>query len=488
MSGNLTIEVNQLSVLKFLSIFLFFVARRFFPLLVGILALLPVAGYAQDECLDPGGDCTLANPVEFQNTIYVTCGDTVRLNQTQELCNTWTIDNSVNFSYGTGDDSMAVIIVIDQCFPEPLYVDGITNTPSGAGIASCDTRIVYHLLPAIDTIQEGLDCAAYAALDSLQTTLTSSCGCDSLLVQYFLDEAIDTTYAFAQSCLPAEVGISIDTLTAVSGCDSILITTTELNLPELYLEDTYACVGEVATLQAYALEEGSYQWNTGESGYELNVTEPGIYTVTFTADNGCIASQSASVGFTDISVALTPTVAEHLLLSTNPLVVWQGSAIEMEVLVTETPFPYDIIWNGGPEIGDSTFNYIATSSSNFIVAAIDSIGCAGFVEIEIQVRPIGVYVPTAFSPNGDATNDYFSVYSSPNVEEIRLQVFSRTGGTVFDQRLEPTEQLPQGVIWQGWDGTYRGKRLNPQLFAYQLWYRAIQGEWKNISGEVSLVK
>jgi hypothetical protein len=74
------------------------------------------------------------------------------------------------------------------------------------------------------------------------------------------------------------------------------------------------------------------------------------------------------------------------------------------------------------------------------------------------------------------------------VEEVRLQIFSRTGGTVFDQRLEPTEQLPQGIIWQGWDGTYRGKRLNPQLFAYQLWYRAIQGEWKNISGEVSLVK
>lgn len=488
MSGILTIEVNHLSVLKFLSIFRFFVARRFFPQLVGLLALLPMVGYAQDECLDPGGDCTLANPVEFQNTIYVTCGDTVRLNPTQELCNTWTIDQSVNFSYGLGEDSMAVIVVIDQCYPEALYVDGITNTPSGTGIASCDTRIVYHLAPAIDTIQEGVDCATYLALDSLHVNLISSCGCDSLLVAYFLDEIIDTTYVYAQSCLPAEVGVSVDTLTAVSGCDSILITTTELNAPELYLEDTYACVGDVATLQAYALEEGSYQWDTGESGYQLAVTEPGVYTVTFTADNGCIASQSASVGFTDISVALTPIVADHLLLSTNPLVVWQGSAIEMEVIVTETPFSYDIIWNGGPEIGDSTFNYIASSTSNFIVAAIDSIGCAGFVEIEIQVRPIGVYVPTAFSPNGDMTNDYFSIYSSPNVEEVRLQIFSRTGGTVFDQRLDPTQQLQQGVIWQGWDGTYRGKRLNPQLFAYQLWYRAIQGEWKNISGEVSLVK
>ncbi|WP_367389364.1 gliding motility-associated C-terminal domain-containing protein [Lewinella sp. LCG006] len=481
-------------MLKFSSIFYYSAVKRSLSLGVNVfrimmLVILPLMGYTQDECLDPGGDCTLANPVEFQNTVYVRCGDTVRLNPTQELCNTWTIDPSVNFSYGQGEDSTAVFLVIDQCFPEPIYVDGITNTPSGTGIASCDTRLVYHLLPAIDTMQQGVDCLTYSALDSLQELLPSSCGCDSILVNYFLAEIIDTTYLFAESCLPAEVGVSVDTLTAMSGCDSIVITTTNLNeLPELFLDDANACIGDVATLQAFALQEGTYLWDNGESGYEIEVTTPGTYSVTFTAENGCTATQSANVLFTDISLELTTTVADHLLLSENPLTVWQGSAIEMEALVTETPFPYDIIWNGGPEIGDSTFNYIATSSTNFIVAAIDELGCASFVEITIQVRPIGVYIPTAFSPNGDNNNDYFSVYTSPNVEEVRLQIFSRTGGTVFDQRLSPTEQLAQGIIWQGWDGTYRGKRLNPQLFAYQLWYRAIQGEWINISGEVNLVK
>ncbi|WP_156825938.1 T9SS type B sorting domain-containing protein [Lewinella cohaerens] len=482
-------------MLKFLSVFYLSVIQLFsfsrMSSICGLIlfGLLPCVVNAQDECFDPSGDCTLANPVEFQNTIFVSCGDTVRLDPTQELCNTWTIDENVNFNYGLGDDSLVVFVVVDQCYPEALFVDGITNTPSGTGIASCDTRQVYHLVPAIDTIQQGLDCANFASLDSLQASLPSSCGCDSLLVNYFLDEIIDTTYLYTQSCIPSEIGISIDTLTAGSGCDSILITFTELNdAPALFLEDVYACVGEVAVLQAYALEEGTYLWNTGSNDFSLEVSEPGTYSVTFTGENGCMATQSATVGFTDISVELTPTVAEHLLLSTNPLEVWQGSAIEMEVFVSNTPFPYEIIWDGGPEIGDTTFNYIASSSGSFQVAAIDSIGCAGVAEVEILVRPIGVYVPTAFSPNGDNNNDFFSVYSSPNVEEVRLQIFSRTGGTVFDEQLEPTEQLSQGIIWQGWDGTYRGKRLNPQLFAYQLWYRAIQGEWKNISGEVSLVK
>ena len=36
----------------------------------------------------------------------------------------------------------------------------------------------------------------------------------------------------------------------------------------------YACVGEMALLQAYALEEGTYMWNTGSNDYSLEVSEP----------------------------------------------------------------------------------------------------------------------------------------------------------------------------------------------------------------------
>lgn len=454
-----------------------------------LILLVPAISMGQDECLDEGGDCTLANPVEFQITLNVTCGDTVRLDPSQELCNTWTIPADVNFNYGVGEDSLVVFLVVDQCYPTPLLVDGITNTPSGAGIASCDTRLVYNLLPAIDTLPRGLNCAEYAALDSLDLMLQSSCGCDSLLLEFFLDDIIDTTYVSLQSCHPEDTGITIDTLTASTGCDSIIITTTELNgVPELFLEDLYVCEGETGLLQAYALQEGTYVWEDGTMGYELEVDAPGTHTVSFTDSNGCSTSQTAAVFFSDIDVALEATVAEPLLLSTNPLEVWQGSAIEMKVIVSETPFPYDIIWNGGPEIGDTIYNYIATSSGAFQVGVIDSLGCAGSASIDILVRPIKVYVPSAFSPNGDNTNDLFSIYSSPNVEEMRLQVFSRGGGTVFNERLTPTELLPQGIIWGAWDGTYRGKRLNPQVFAFQLWYRAIQGEWQNISGDLTLVK
>jgi gliding motility-associated-like protein len=450
---------------------------------------LPLLLEAQDECLDPSGDCTLANPVEFQIDRFATCGDTLFLSPSQELCNSWTIPDDVNFFYGTGEDSSAIHLIIDQCYPEPIIVDGITNTPSGSGIASCDTRLVYHIRPNIDTLSRGLNCAEFTSLDSLNLSQFSSCGCDSLLLEFFLDEVIDTTYLNRESCDPADEGINTEILTASTGCDSILIITTAINgIPELFLEDAYACAGEAAFLDAFALQEGTYRWQDGSTGFGLEVTEPGTYTVTFTDNNGCVASSSASAFFTDIEIDLQIFVAEELLLSSDPLKVWEGSAIEMEAVVSTTPFNYQIIWNGGPEIGDTTYNYIATVDETFRVAVIDSLGCFGTASIDITVQPIQVYVPSAFSPNGDQINDLFGVYTSPNVAEMRLQLFSRTGGTVFDERLSPTGLLDQGIVWDAWNGSYRGRRLNPQVFAYQLWYRAIQGEWKNISGDVTMVR
>lgn len=450
---------------------------------------LPFLLEAQDECLDPTGDCTLASPVEFQIDRFAICGDTLFLTPTEELCNSWIIPDGVNFFYGAGGDSSAIHLIIDQCYPEPIIVDGTTNTPSGSGIASCDTRFVYHINPDIDTLSSGLNCAEFASLDSLNLIQLSSCGCDSLLLEFFLDEAIDTTYLNRESCDPADAGTNTEILTASTGCDSILIITTEINgIPELFLEDAYACEGETAFLDAYALREGTYRWQDGSTGAVLEVTEPGTYSVTFTDNNGCVASRSASAFFTDIEIDLQTFVAEELLLSSDPLKVWEGSAIEMEAVVSTTPFNYQIIWNGGPEIGDTTYNYIATVDETFRVAVIDSLGCFGTASIDITVKPIQVYVPSAFSPNGDQVNDLFRVYTSPNVAEMRLQLFSRTGGTVFDERLSPTGFLDQGIVWDAWNGTYRGRRLNPQVFAYQLWYRAIQGEWKNISGDITMVR
>lgn len=69
-----------------------------------------------------------------------------------------------------------------------------------------------------------------------------------------------------------------------------------------------------------------------------------------------------------------------------------------------------------------------------------------------------LYIPNAFSPNGDGANDKFRVYPSPNVriESFELFVFDRWGNHLYD--TQDTDE--------GWDGTLNTKIFNPGVYVY----------------------
>lgn len=456
------------------------------------LALFGFCGIslAQGDCFDPGGDCTLSSPQQFDVPTEVVCGDTVRLLATQELCNTWTVPDDLQYFQVEGEDSTSLFVIVDRCSFEDIIVDGITETPSGSGTASCDRRLIYQLYTTPDTISQGLACADFFALDSTVVQLTSTCGCDSLLINYFNLGGADTTYTQATTCDPVEVGTQTDEYIASTGCDSVVITNTTLAVTDaLFIENQLACVGQVATLWAFQAGEPNYEWSTGQSGPSIEISQSGTYFVTTTDSNGCQNVAEATVTFSDIEISLEPSIAGPLLLAENPLQVWEGAAIQMDLIVSGTPYGYEVVWNGGPEIGnDSTYNYVATETDFFTVAVIDSIGCFAIDSVWVEVRPLQVYAPTAFSPNEDGNNDQYEVFTSPNVAELRLQIYARTGGLVFDQVLREPESLPSGLRWPAWDGQYKGRLLDPQVFAFQLWYRALRGEWQLISGDLTLTR
>ncbi|MEL6969868.1 MAG: gliding motility-associated C-terminal domain-containing protein [Bacteroidota bacterium] len=452
-----------------------------------LCCLLTVAGNAQD-CFDPSGDCTSSNPQQFELEIEVSCGDTVFLPATQELCNTWTIPDGVQSFPGLGQDSAAIFVIIDRCdFPD-ITVDGLTETPSGSGTASCNRKLIYQLFSVPDTTTQGLDCASFFALESTSVMLTSSCGCDSLLVNYFNLGGADTTYVDQFSCNPDDVGVEVVELVASTGCDSVVIQTTQYIEPdELFIEDQLACAGETAVLWAFQDGNPTYSWSTGEVGESIEIEEPGVYSVTTVDSEGCVNVASANVEFSEIGITLIPSIAGPLVLSDNPLQVWEGAAIQMDLEVSGTPHSYEVVWNGGPQIGDdSTFNYVATKTDFFKVGVIDSLGCFAIDSVFVEVKPIQFFAPTAFSPNDDGNNDQYEIFTSPNVEEMRLQIFSRNGGMVYDQILLEPELLPNSLRWPAWNGEFRGRRMDPQVFAFQLWYRAIRGEWRLFSGDLTL--
>ncbi|MGL1668952.1 gliding motility-associated C-terminal domain-containing protein, partial [Vibrio parahaemolyticus] len=72
-----------------------------------------------------------------------------------------------------------------------------------------------------------------------------------------------------------------------------------------------------------------------------------------------------------------------------------------------------------------------------------------------------VFLPNAFTPDGDGINDVFYVQAK-GVRNIKsLRVFNRWGELVF----EKTNILPNDT-GSGWNGKIRGVAANPDVYVY----------------------
>jgi len=134
----------------------------------------------------------------------------------------------------------------------------------------------------------------------------------------------------------------------------------------------------------------------------------------------------------------------------------------------------------------------------FRAFAVDTNGCRAedLVNIFVDTRK-QIYVPSAFSPdNGDGVNDVVMIYSARNVDKvIAWQIFDRWGELVFQQEdFQPNDPA------FGWNGTWRNalqsKRkeedrftmMNAQVFVYYAKVQFIDGEIKEFTGDITLVK
>jgi gliding motility-associated-like protein len=94
-----------------------------------------------------------------------------------------------------------------------------------------------------------------------------------------------------------------------------------------------------------------------------------------------------------------------------------------------------------------------------------------------------IFIPNTFSPNNDGANDIFYPRGK-GISTIRnLLVFNRWGTVVY-QRTNIAANDPT----VGWDGTYNGKPLDPDVFVYHLQVICGNGESFLFKGDLTLIK
>ncbi|MFT5169377.1 MAG: gliding motility-associated-like protein, partial [Saprospiraceae bacterium] len=146
--------------------------------------------------------------------------------------------------------------------------------------------------------------------------------------------------------------------------------------------------------------------------------------------------------------------------------------------------PADIINCGDStcmEIGFMTFNTVQVFAT-----VIDINGCTDDDEVIINMRKSrDVFIPNVFSPNDDGYNDHFTIFT--NDQQIQnipsFKVFNRWGELMFD-----ATNFEANVLSNGWDGYFKGERMNPGVFIYLAEIEFIDGRVELYKGDVTLVR
>ncbi|MBK8807319.1 MAG: PKD domain-containing protein [Bacteroidales bacterium] len=138
------------------------------------------------------------------------------------------------------------------------------------------------------------------------------------------------------------------------------------------------------------------------------------------------------------------------------------------ISLKESPYDYMICSNcASPTIDlsckngkpDDYCNTLPTELAYMLIMT-DSAGCytvKDSIRFEIS-RDMKISVPSAFSPNGDGTNDILRARGWAYKEFVSLRIYNRWGQLVF----ETTD------ITKGWDGTFKGVPQNTDTYAYTL--------------------
>jgi len=222
------------------------------------------------------------------------------------------------------------------------------------------------------------------------------------------------------------------------------------------------CIGD--RTQLFANGGTRFLWNPANglsSATEPNPIATPVKTTPYRVITGDRYNCFADTGYVTVVVGLYPTVR----LGTGTLVV-AGTDIRFNPTFTNGPFK-NYLWT--PNVGltcSNCPNPVATINNNitYRLTAQNIYGCSAGDTISYTVQcqeAQQVFVPNAFSPDGDNVNDVLMVRGRGIATVKYFRIFNRWGELVFERNnFNPNDPL------QGWDGRIRGQAGNPDVYVY----------------------
>ena len=212
----------------------------------------------------------------------------------------------------------------------------------------------------------------------------------------------------------------------------------------------------------------------------FNSLEPGNYTILIEDAQGCQYSEEITILeapelIVDLPASATINLGESYGLEPN--ISYPLSGLQ------------SLIWTPSDSLSCDTCLYPVANPFNstfYTLTAINLNGCKTSDGIWVYVeKPRNVFIPNVFTPNDDGFNDIFYINADDSmIKQVnKFQIFTRWGELVFtDEDFQPN--TPD----HGWDGFFKGEKMNPSVFVYYAEIEFIDGLVKLYKGDVTLRK
>ncbi|MEQ8707100.1 MAG: choice-of-anchor L domain-containing protein [Phaeodactylibacter sp.] len=248
------------------------------------------------------------------------------------------------------------------------------------------------------------------------------------------------------------------------------------------------CYGDPGTIRFPQVTGGTppyaFSIDGGETYQPDNLfadVSPGNYELIVQDENGCTFEANAAINQPDSTVTIIDPAEATIEF---------GESIDINAQTNLTPNQIaQVFWSNANTLSCAdclrpTANPLRTT--DYLVTVVSQNGCIDQAPFRLFVdRTQIVYIPNAFSPNGDGTNDWFYIFArNGTVEKIRtFQIYNRWGEPVFEgYNLSPNN--PE----HGWDGMFRGELMNNAVFAWFAEIEFVDGTVEIFEGDVQLTR
>jgi gliding motility-associated-like protein len=212
----------------------------------------------------------------------------------------------------------------------------------------------------------------------------------------------------------------------------------------------------------------SYQWykdsiaiiGATENNYRLPQTNSvGNYNVRITYPDSCLISETFSVEINELDKLNLPS---------------DTSLCEKDTLLLAPALKgITYQWNGNSDTAVRIF-----AEGIYDIIATNANGCSRNFTVNVHAQNCSLFMPNAFTPNGDGKNDLFRIPESVKINLKQFSIFDRWGNKVFSTTKRNT----------GWDGSFKGVASAAGVYIYVI--EGVSDNKKKIllKGTVTLIR